>query len=103
VSGADDGSSDQKRVDIKCRQLLDEYARGIIHTEDVVDGLEIRDGFEMAVDEVRPAKEAEGAMGAMKEGSAKAEQKDILARRWKQVRDIVNACSRELSDGGKGD
>ena len=97
VSGADDGSSDQKRIDIKCRQLLDEYAREVIHTKDVVDGLMVKDGFEIGVDKERPTKET------MEEGSAKAEQKDILARRWTQVRNIVNACSRQLSNGGKTD
>src|SRR6266702_4504860 len=45
VSGADDGSSDQKHIDINCRQLLDEYAREIIHTEDAIDGLGAKDGF----------------------------------------------------------
>ena len=97
VSGADDGLSDQKRIDIKCRQLLDEYAREVIHTKDVVDGLMVKDGFEIGVDKERPTKET------MEEGSAKAEQKDILARRWTQVRNIVNACSRQLSNGGKTD
>ena len=97
MSGADDGSSDQKRIDIKCRQLLDEYAREIIHTEDVIDGLEVKDGFEIGVDKARPAKET------VEESSVKAEQKDILAKRWTQVRNIVNACSRQLSNGGKTD
>lgn len=97
VSGADDGSSDQKRIDIKCRQLLDEYAREIIHTEDAIDGLEVNDGVEIGVDKARPAKET------VEEGSVKAEQKDILAKRWTQVRNIVNACSRQLSNGGKTD
>ena len=97
VSGADDGSSDQKRIDIKCRQLLDEYAREIIHTEDVIDGLEVKDGFEIGMDKARPTKET------VEEHSVKAEQKDILAKRWTQVRNIVNACSRQLSNGGKTD
>lgn len=97
MSGADDGSSDQKRIDIKCRQLLDEYAREIIHTEDAIDGLEVKDGFEIGVDKARPTKET------VEEHSVKAEQKDILAKRWTQVRNIVNACSRQLSNGGKTD
>ena len=97
VSGADDGSSDQKRIDIKCRQLLDEYAREIIHTEDAIDGLEVKDGFEIGMDKARPTKET------VEEHSVKAEQKDILAKRWTQVRNIVNACSRQLSNGGKTD
>ena len=95
VSGTDDGSSDQKRIDIKCRQLLGEYAREIIHTEYAIDGLEAKNGFEVGVDKAMPAKET------MEEGGVKAEQKDILARRWTQVRNIVNACSRQLSNGGK--
>jgi len=97
VSGTDDGSSDQKCIDIKCRQLLDEYVREIIHTEDIIDGLEAKNGVDTGVDKAMQAKET------MEEGSVKAEQKDILARRWTQVRNIVNACSRQLSNGGKTD
>ncbi|OCK79513.1 SET domain-containing protein [Lepidopterella palustris CBS 459.81] len=72
ISGSDDGSTDQSRINNALKTLLAEYARTIMEIGDEVAEL---DG----------------------EAAGVAEQKDVLARRWRQVREIVREGAREVS------
>ncbi|KAF2488857.1 SET domain-containing protein [Lophium mytilinum] len=67
VSGADDGAVDQAVIDTHLRKLLEEYQRVVMQAEEEVDALDV--GVEV-------------------------EQKEMLARRWKQVGAIVQGAGR---------
>lgn len=92
VSGTDDGAKEQGRVDAYAIELLEKYEREI--------GEKMEQVEELVVDEkrTRPRRksrrldeDSEGGRGV------RQEQKHVLLRRWKQIREIVNQAMKGLS------
>lgn len=81
VGGDDDGSKEQARVNDYLAGILTKYSRQII---DILDELEL-----VKVDE------SDGQAGDSRNSAtrqSKAAHRDVLLRRWKQIRDIVNTA-----------
>ncbi|KAF2741527.1 SET domain-containing protein [Polyplosphaeria fusca] len=76
VAGTDDGGAEQEMVNKYLLNLMTKYSREVMEIVDEVEGLVV------GVDEG-----GERVVG---------EQKNVLLRRWKQIRDIVNAAVRGL-------
>lgn len=88
VSGDDDGSKDQKRLDGYLADVLTKYSRKVMGVIEEVEGLEVK------VKERRSSrrKSEVGGDGA----EFRAGQRDMLLRRWKQIRDLVNGAVESL-------
>ncbi|KAF2797743.1 SET domain-containing protein [Melanomma pulvis-pyrius CBS 109.77] len=94
VSGTDEGAVEQPKIDKYLLELLEGYARQIMETLEEVEGLAVEDlGQNRRASRSRAKSMANGE--GVKEGVT-TEHKDVLARRWRQIRDVVNAAVREL-------
>jgi hypothetical protein len=91
VGGDDDGSKEQGRVNAYLVQILTKYSRQIIEILEEVEGLRVD---RHSSDKVRRG----SSKGAVSEKlPIRTEQKDVLIRRWKQIRDLVNTAIGNLS------
>lgn len=91
VGGDDDGSKEQGRVNAYLVQILTKYSRQIIEILEEVEGLHVD---RHSSDKVRRG----SSKGAVSEKlPIRTEQKDVLIRRWKQIRDLVNTAIGNLS------
>lgn len=102
VSGSDDGSAEQHVVNAYLANLLKKYSRQIMEKVEEVEGLVVQSEEEEVTDtrrETRKAKERrESRGGDGRGGNAKVlpEQKDVLVRRWVQIRELVNGAVSAL-------
>lgn len=87
VGGDDDGDREQGRLYGYLVGLLTKYSRQVMDILEEVEGLK--------VDQVEEQKERK-LRSDEAEPHVRASQKDTLVRRWKQIRDIVNAAIEEL-------
>jgi hypothetical protein len=93
VGGDDDGDREQARLNGFLVGVLTKYSREVMEILDEVEGVEV-------VEE----EEGKGKEDGKKEKSSKSEgdvptrreHKDVLVRRWKQIRDLVNTAIEEL-------
>lgn len=90
VGGDDDGSKEQGKVNDYLVGILTKYSRQIIDILEELEQLET-DG---AGEEKRERKKSERLSEAS--DVSKAEHKDVVVRRWKQIRDMVNVAIQEL-------
>jgi hypothetical protein len=84
VGGDDDGSKEQSRVDQYLAGILKKYSRQII---DKLEELE-----QLKTDIVVGEERSETRSISRDQGVVKAEHKDTLLKRWKQIRVIVNTA-----------
>ncbi|KAH7078619.1 hypothetical protein FB567DRAFT_534308 [Paraphoma chrysanthemicola] len=91
VGGDDDGSKEQGRVDDYLVQILTKYSRQIIDILDEVESLK--------ADRVgsNKGRRTSSRSTASTKVPIRAEHKDTLLRRWKQIRDLVNTAIGALS------
>jgi hypothetical protein len=89
VGGDDDGTKEQKKVNGYLVGILTKYSRQII---DILEELELlkTDGGEGKT--TRRKSKRLSDVG----DESKADHKDVLVRRWKQIRDMVNTAIDEL-------
>jgi hypothetical protein len=85
VGGDDDGSKDQARVHDYLAGILTKYSRQIIDILDELDQLEVQSSGE-------EANKRRSTVTRGERRSSKAEHRDVLVGRWKQIRDIVNTA-----------
>jgi hypothetical protein len=85
IGGDDDGSKEQGRVNDHLTGILTKYSRQII---DILDELE-----QVKVEEINGQ---DGESRTDGKGKSKAEHRDVLLRRWKQIRDMVNTAVETL-------
>jgi hypothetical protein len=85
VGGDDDGIKEQARVNDYLAGVLTKYSRQII---EILDELE-----QVKVDESDGQVSENGRTGKSK---SQAEHRDVLLRRWKQIRDVVNNAVETL-------
>ncbi|KAF2877097.1 hypothetical protein BDV95DRAFT_534519 [Massariosphaeria phaeospora] len=97
VSGSDEGATDQARVNAYLVELLVKYARQIGDILEEVEGLKVEgEGDEEAGVQTRSKKARRSLSlslaqsGEDGEAGVKAQHKDVLLKRWKQIRGIVN-------------
>jgi hypothetical protein len=86
VSGDDDGSRDQARVNNYLAGVLTKYSRQIIDIMEELDRLEV-DASNGETDRKKRRKSNANAKAL-----PKAEHRDVLLKRWRQIRDIVNTA-----------
>jgi hypothetical protein len=94
VSGSDDGSGEQVMVDAYLANLLKKYERQIMDKLEEVEALQVENQ-----EPTRNRKENSGKKEKSSSGKGEvvlAEQKDVLKRRWLQVRGLVNGAVRGL-------
>jgi hypothetical protein len=91
VGGNDDGSKEQGRVNTYLVQILTKYSRQIIGILEEVEGLHVN---RHSSDKVRRRSSKGAVSGKL---PIRTEQKDVLIRRWKQIRDLVNTAIGNLS------
>lgn len=90
VSGDDDGNKEQGQVDEYLLGILTKYSRQIMDILDEVEQLTADAENEEKNRTRRSLKMQDGKLGI------KQEQKDVIVRRWKQIRDLVNAAIEGL-------
>jgi hypothetical protein len=90
LSGDDDGSKDQGRVNKYLADVLTKYSRQII---DILQEL-----GQLEVDESNGATERKKKRSSTTKGKAlpRADHRDVLLKRWKQIRDLVNTAIETL-------
>jgi hypothetical protein len=88
VGGDDDGDREKRKLHGYLADLLTKYSRQVIDILEEVEGLE--------VDEETNMKSRRKSRSSVSGPSIRGGQKDTLARRWKQIRDIVNSAIDEL-------
>jgi hypothetical protein len=86
VGGDDDGSKEQGRVNDHLVGILTKYSRQIINTLEELEQFETED----ITREKRTTRQSKD------KSKTKTEHKDVLLRRWKQIRDIVNTAITAL-------
>lgn len=91
VGGNDDGSKEQGGVNSYLVGILTKYSRQIIEILDEVERLQTDTPSE------EKGKRRQSKRLASDQTITKAEHKDVLIKRWKQIRDIVNAAIEALS------
>ncbi|KAF2131900.1 SET domain-containing protein [Dothidotthia symphoricarpi CBS 119687] len=93
VSGDDDGSREQGKLNGYLSGVLMKYSRQIMEILEDVERLEGVEGD----GETRSEEDMEES-GLERTGTqgVRAEQRDVLLRRWRQIRDLVNAAVEEL-------
>ncbi|OAL57086.1 SET domain-containing protein [Pyrenochaeta sp. DS3sAY3a] len=92
VGGDDDGVKDQARLNSYLANILTKYARRVVEIIEEVDGFEVE------------KQSGVGTRTRRKSSAAKVDadkvniegQKAVLLKRWKQIRDIVNAAIEKL-------
>lgn len=96
--GGDEGETDQGIVNLHLKKHLEDYSRNIIAIEEDIEALVVGD----IQDEKSTStlKRRRKSTTAILNADVTAEQKDILLRRWKQVRDIVNELLKDLEKKG---
>lgn len=92
VGGDDDGSKEQQRVNDYLIEILIKYSRQII---DIVEELEQLD-VDVAAGENENRRRSKRLMST--KVANKAEHRDVLVRRWRQIRDLVNTAIHALQD-----
>jgi hypothetical protein len=96
ISGTDEGETEQSIINAYLLNLLMKYSRQIMETLEDVEALVINEELTMKTrGKTRLEREGEEVEGERKKGVEK-QQKDVLARRWVQIRDIVKAAMRGL-------
>ena len=90
IGGDDDGSQEQGRVNEFIAGILTKYSRQII---DILEDLE-----QLEIDITNGGKGNRRQSKRLMSGRSpvKAEYRDVLVRRWKQIRDIVNTAIQAL-------
>jgi hypothetical protein len=92
VSGTDEGVVEQPKVDKYLLGLLEWYAREIMETLEELEGVvEKKEGGGRTTRSKRKS-----MLETEDEERVTDDHKDVLARRWKQIRDVVNAAVRQL-------
>lgn len=91
VSGTDDGIREQGIVNAYLLNLLKKYERQIMETLEEVEAITPDDK-----PKTRPRRKSRVSEEDGVRVRVLKEQKDILLRRWKQIREIVNAAVRSL-------
>ncbi|KAF1995788.1 SET domain-containing protein [Amniculicola lignicola CBS 123094] len=97
VSGTDDGSNEQGKINAYLLGLLKQYSRQVMDVLEEVEALTVGTDATNGKRRSMRRKSKAGAQEAedLNMGNIiKAEQKDILAMRWKQIRGIVNAGAK---------
>lgn len=89
VGGDDDGSKDQGRINNYLAGILTKYSRQII---DIIEELE---RLEAKSNEKR-GKSGQSKVNKDKNILVEPEHRDVLLRRWKQIRDLVNTAIGNL-------
>ena len=84
--GDDDGDREQGRLHEYLAALLTKYSRQIMDTLEEVEALEV----------ANVERKTRGSSNSGVEHPVRADQKDTLMTRWKQIRDIVNDAIEEL-------
>jgi hypothetical protein len=92
VGGDDDGSKEQGRVNEYLVGILTKYSRQIIEILEELERLEV----EVGNGDQRNKKQRKSTMS--RKSLVRAEHKDVLMRRWKQIRDLVNTAVVDLRD-----
>jgi hypothetical protein len=90
VGGDDDGSRDQSRVNQYLAEILQKYSRKIIDILEELEQLQVE--VEVEVENGDDKHHGQSGTTRSEKGRVKAEHKDALLRRWKQIRDIVNTA-----------
>jgi hypothetical protein len=94
VSGTDEGAVEQPKIDKYLLGLLEGYAREIMETLEEAEGLVVEEEKEGGRRTTRSKRKS--ILDGEDEERVTHEHKDVLVRRWKQIRDVVNAAIREL-------
>jgi hypothetical protein len=90
VSGDDEGNRDQSRVNIYLADVLTKYSRQIIDTLEELERLEV----DISSEEKDKKKRRISAVNRKR--PTKAEHREVLLKRWKQIRELVNAATEVL-------
>lgn len=90
VGGTDDGSTEQGIVNAYLLQLLKKYQR------QVMEALEEVEGLVTVEPELGKRKRRKSSLGDSRDGKPAKEHKEVLLRRWKQIREIVNDAVQSL-------
>jgi hypothetical protein len=90
VSGDDDGIREQSRVNIHLADVLTKYSRQIIDTLEELERLEVDTSNGEGDKKKRRTSTVSGKV------LAKAEHRDVLLKRWKQIRELVNTATEVL-------
>lgn len=86
--GGDDGEREQDKLYGYLVELLTKYSRQVMDILEDVEGLKADARAQRKIRRQSKSSDSESSIGAG--------QKDMLLRRWKQIRDIVNAAIEEL-------
>jgi hypothetical protein len=90
VSGDDDGIREQSRVNIYLADVLTKYSRQIIDTLEELERLEVDTSNRGGDNKKRRISIVSG------KGLTKSEHRDVLLKRWKQIRELVNTATEVL-------
>jgi hypothetical protein len=90
LSGDDDGSKDQGRVNKHLADVLTKYSRQII---EILEGLE---RFEVDQNNGATDINKRRSLTMKEKAMPRAEHRDVLVKRWKQIRDLVNTAIENL-------
>lgn len=90
IGGDDDGSKEQLRVNEYLVGILTKYSRQIIDILEELDGLPT-DGSKGGKGRRRSSR-----IVASETGLARPEHKEVMIKRWKQIRDLVNTAIEAL-------
>ncbi|KAH8719421.1 hypothetical protein GQ44DRAFT_775344 [Phaeosphaeriaceae sp. PMI808] len=89
VGGDDDGSKEQGRINDHLIRVLEKFSRKIVEILEDLERLETYDSGENV--NRRHSKHT-----SIEKALVKAEHRDVLARRWKQIRNMVNTAVETL-------
>jgi hypothetical protein len=89
VGGDDDGSKDQVRVNEYLAGILTKYSRQIIDTLEELERLKVRSSEQKG-------KSGQSKVTKGEKSLVEAGHRDVLLRRWKQIRDLVNTAISNL-------
>jgi hypothetical protein len=91
LCGDDDGSKDQGRVNKHLADVLTKYSRQIIDISEELERLEVDQDNAAATD-----RKKRRSSTVKEKALPKAEHRDVLLKRWKQIRDLVNTAIENL-------
>jgi hypothetical protein len=90
VGGDDDGSKEQQKVNDYLAGILTKYSRQIIDIVEELEQLEV----DVAAGENGKRRQSKRLMSTKNVTNAK--HRDVLVRRWRQIRDLVNTAIEAL-------
>jgi hypothetical protein len=90
VSGDDDGIREQSRVNTYLADVLTKYSRQIIDILEELERLEVDTSNRGGDNKKRRISIVSG------KGLTKSEHRDVLLKRWKQIRELVNTATEVL-------